>query len=396
MSTYQPKKIIPDSWANLAACPICEVRGLSVFRQPGQADQLACSNCQVSFELEQDGPNIRMIMLPPDYAVFLQPAWQTWMSVYEIRKQIKTGLASHHNIEDELPATVSPPVEMVTRQMDAPANFTFSAPEEDLLRQPISQEEVNLRASGLSSLGNTTQEIRTTLEHLNATPEQIDTALASLASQRKKGKTNTPRNMIFVLLALIVCLGVTALVLPLMNIPGALKSIEPVWNYIQNTLSNSDPFGGVTGARRVPTAAPTAQPRTLSAEGRAYFDTVFSISQKSTWAEKYDALNDLVPPVELLSAHEEILNHYLFLAVLESANEKNNAIKDELCATTRAVNTGACDRVEKNDFALQVQYLSEENAINSWWTGGPCKVFRTYFQGQDVPFPYAAGQCSLP
>jgi len=396
MSTYQPKKVIPDSWANLAACPICETRGLSVYRQPGQVDQLACSNCKASFELEQDGPNIRLIVLPPDYAVFLQPAWQTWMSVYEIRKQIKTGLETHVQRETLDNPVFSPPPEMITRQIEPPASYTLSEFDGEFSQQPIDQEEVNMRAAGLANLGNTSREIRVTLEHLNATPEQIDIALENLDSQRKKVKTNTPRTIIFVLIAVIVCLGVTALILPLLNIPGTLKSIEPVWNYLTTTLSNSDPFGGVTGARREPTPEATAIQKTLPADAKIYFDVVYDISKKPTWWDRYQALENLYPPLELISTHENILNKYIFLAVLNAAEQNNDAILNELCDSTRARNTKACDRVEKSDFAQQVQFLTEQNAMSDWWITGPCKEFRAYYDKVGVVFPFAEGRCSLP
>lgn len=396
MSTYQPKKIIPDSWANLAACPICETRGLSVYRQPGQVDQLACSNCQASFELEQDGPNIRLIVLPPDYAVFLQPAWQTWMSVYEIRRQIKTGLETHVQQDAFDKPEFTPPPEMVSRQPEPPENYTLPVLENDFTREPINQDEVNMRAAGLANLGNTPREIRETLENLNATSEQIDIALENLKLQRKNVKTNTPRNIIFVLIAVIACLGISALVLPLLNIPGTLKSIEPVWNYLSNTLSNSDPFGGVTGARREPTAVPTPIQKSLPADAQAYFNVVFTISQKPNWWEKYETLQNLFPPVDLISTHENILNQYLFLAVLNAAEQNNESKFEELCGTPRAMNTKACDRVEENDFAQQVQFLTEQNSMNDWWLTGPCKEFAAYYQKVGVTFPYTEGRCSLP
>lgn len=396
MSTYQPKKVIPDSWANLAACPICETRGLAVYRQTGQVDQLACSNCKASFELEQDGPNIRLIVLPPDYAVFLQPAWQTWMSVYEIRRQIKTGLETHIQQDTFDKPEFTPPPQMVTRQSEPPSSYTLPEFDGEFSRDPINQEEVNLRAAGLANLGNSPREIRETLVHLNATTEQIDLALANLNLQRKKVKTNTPRNIIFVLIAVIVCLGVSALLLPLLNIPGTLKSIEPVWNYLSTTLSKSDPFGGVTGVRRVPTPEPTAAQKPLPADAQAYFDVVYSISQKPNWWEKYQALENLFPPVELISTHENVLNQYLFLAVLNAAEQNNDAKFNELCGLTRAQNTKVCDQVEDNDFAQQVQFLAEQNAMSDWWLTGPCKEFASYYQKIGVVFPFGEGRCSQP
>ncbi len=91
MSSYQPRQIIPETWAQIAACPICSTRGLTVAQTPGQPDQLHCPECQVSFEMEIDGPNIRLMVLPTKHIDLLHSAWQIWMSVFEIHSQIKDG-----------------------------------------------------------------------------------------------------------------------------------------------------------------------------------------------------------------------------------------------------------------------------------------------------------------
>ena len=90
MSSFRPRMTIPEAWAQMGACPICDERFLAITHIPGMPEQMTCQSCQVSFEMEVDGPSIRLMTLPPRYAAFIQPAWHTWMTPHELRRQINS------------------------------------------------------------------------------------------------------------------------------------------------------------------------------------------------------------------------------------------------------------------------------------------------------------------
>ena len=72
MSTHQARMVIPDHWADIGRCPICNMPTLHVACQTGQPDQMACSSCGCGFEIEVDGPAIRMTWISPEYKQRLQ------------------------------------------------------------------------------------------------------------------------------------------------------------------------------------------------------------------------------------------------------------------------------------------------------------------------------------
>jgi hypothetical protein len=396
MGTYQPRTVIPESWAQIGACPICNSRGLTVKHTTGQPDQMCCPQCQASFELEVDGPNIRLMVLPTSFAAFLQPAWQTWMSVFEINRQIKSGMDLHLHDESGEPSN------LVDSGKVTPANLSTSlstsAPnlfDEFTPFDPLSQEDVTNRAIGLANLGNSPKEIRATLERFNATPDQIRSALTAIDSHKKTRKSNTPRTIFFVILGVLVCLGISALLLPLLNLPGVIREVSPFWNALQRSLSQDDIYGGVTGATP-PTQSPTAIPGTFSPDDQQYFDSVWSVSQKQNWWEKYTYLDKLFPPLVLMDVHNEVLSRYLQVAILQASQEENTALVGELCATSRAQSANLCAGLDDNYFVISTKFLKAQNDMNGWWVAGPCERFREYYKQKQVPFPYADGTCAYP
>lgn len=396
MSSYQPRISIPESWAQIGACPICNARGLSVVHSTGHPDQLSCPNCHVSFELETDGPNIRLMVLPPSYAAFLQPAWQSWMSVFEINHQIKSGTELH---PVEHPALNPIPEEKVVQN---PVTYTTplseSAPsmfDEFLPVDPLTQEEVVTRAIGLAELGNNNTEIRATLQRFSATPEQIEQALNVVRSQRKQKKSNTPRTVIYVLIAILLCLGLSAVILPILDIPRYLGNFQPIWNTLQKSFTQNSIYGGITGPNPTQPVKQTTI-HSLPSDGESYFSVVWKINAKSTWNDKYQSLLSVTPPTELRNIHQQVLDHFFYVAVLEAASSGNTQVFNDLCGSQGSDAANRCASVDQNTIVAYQQFVTERNSLYDWWLTSPCKSYLDYFNLNKVPWPWGEGQCSYP
>jgi hypothetical protein len=252
MSSFKPRMTIPEAWAQMGACPICDERVLAITHIPGMPEQMTCRNCQASFEMEQDGPSIRLITLPPRYAAFIQPAWQTWMTPVELRRQINQ-------------ANIPPQFQQSEPQIPHVRSTLQYLPIDDEVddkypSDPLTQEEVSKRAAGLAALGNTATEIRDTLSRFNATPDQIEHAIDFIRAQKKNKKSNTPRTIIYVLLILILCLGSAAVILPMLDIPKYIAIIQPIWETLQGSFTQNDVYGGVTGKNPTPVITRTVSP----------------------------------------------------------------------------------------------------------------------------------------
>jgi hypothetical protein len=243
---------IPEAWAQMGACPICDERVLAITHIPGMPEQMTCRNCQASFEMEQDGPSIRLITLPPRYAAFIQPAWQTWMTPVELRRQI-----NQTNMPGQTQPNEPEPLRVKSAMQYLPINNDL---DDKYPSDPLTQEEVSKRAAGLAALGNTTTEIRDTLSRFNATPNQIEHAIAFIWAQKKNKKSHTPRTIIYVLLILILCLGSAAVILPMLDIPKYIAIVQPIWETLQGSFTKNDVYGGVTGKNPTPIITLTVSP----------------------------------------------------------------------------------------------------------------------------------------
>jgi hypothetical protein len=392
MSSYRPRMSIPDSWAQLGACPICDERTLSVNHYNGKPDRLSCDTCQVTFEMEMDGPNIRLMQLPPKYAAYIQPAWQTWMNPFEIRAQIKSATAPTPQPSEtfESPASASRKLSNFTSSSETSIPSLFS---DDIQYEPLTQDEVSKRAAGLASLGNSDKEIKETLERFNATPEQIDHAMAFISAQKKTRKSNTPRTIIYVLLALAICLGAAALILPLLNISKNIDAIRPVWNTLQRSFSSSSLYGGITGAEL--TATPSSS-NGLPVDGKTYFDSVWNLSQIPSWIDKYNVMAQLSVPQELSGIHSQVLEQMRIMAIFEAENTRNTNVYNELCVTAEDLNSTPCNVMKQSTDTISLDF--ERQAINfgKWWPDNACSSYQSYYSNHQVIWPWESGKCVSP
>jgi len=397
MSSNQPRQTIPETWAQIAACPICSTRGLTVARLPGQPDQLNCPECHVSFEMEIDGPNIRMMVLPTKHIDLLHPAWQIWMSVFEIHRQIKGGAIQETG-------ETAPTIPVAETNLSPKPVFSPSLPTEPLSAgfddflptDPLSQEELISRAEGLAALGNSQKEIRKALERLSATPEQIDLALAGITAKKSHQKTNTPRTIIYVLIGIILCLGISALILPMLDIPRYIGKFLPIWSTIQKGSTETDIYGGFSNPRATPNDMPVVNLAALPEDGNTYFSVIWKINEKNTWNDKYQSAAVLTPPVSLGTIHLEIVDHFFFVAVLEAASSNDSGTYDALCGSPGGVIDERCSKVNQSSLFLYQQFVSERDNFYDWWVSTPCDAFQEYYVVNGVPWPWGKGMCSYP
>ena len=381
MSSYKPRRNIPDEWAVGGLCPICDHKSLWVERTAEQPDRLSCTNCEVSFEMEVDGPHIRMVVLPPEYAVYIQPAWETWMTVHEIRQQIKSPAAAIGNV----PTMPSTPIQ------GRLASFTETNetdPFEEQYFEPLSQEDINSRAAGFASLGNSPAEIRTILTKIKAKPEQIEIALTQLSKNDKAKPKNYPRTIIYVLIILVLCLGAAAVLLPLLNLPKYISAVSPVVGVLQGSLSTS----------QVPEETPTQNPLeavfVLPSDGQVYFDTIKNLAGK--YRDKAGIMGSVYAPAELATLNNEIVTRYHLLGQTELAYDTGQAEFVEKCSSVSLSNRENCNKIMADNSALKIQFLDEESQLKGYWSTTACDGFKQYYSKYNVIWPYGVNQCPAP
>jgi hypothetical protein len=383
---------IPDSWAQLGACPICDERPLTVIRSNGKPDRLSCEICHVTFEMEMDGPNIRLMELPPKYAAYIQPAWQTWMTPFEIRAQIKVATTPPPQpaVPFESPVNASRKLSNFNSSPETSIPSLFS---DDLPFEPLTQDEVTKRAVGLASLGNSEKEIKETLGRFNATPEQIDHTMAFVSAQKKSRKSNTPRTIIYVLLALAICLGAASFILPLLNIPKTIDAIRPVWNVFQSSFSTSSVYGGVTGADL--TATPSSS-NGLPADGERYFNTVWNLHLTPSWIDKYAVMSTLSVPQEFTGIHDQIVAQIRIMAIFEAENTKNTVVYNNLCVTNEDLNSTPCNVMKQSVDTISLDFQRQETYLDKWWIENACSAYQSYYSDHKVIWPWESGKCVSP
>lgn len=142
-TTQKPKWDLPDAWAKNGRCPACGAAGLKVTHLPDYPDYLACSRCQISFEVEDGGRLIRLKYIPDEYEYADAVLHNRWVEA--------AGLASILNRRP------SPPREETT--VPPPAH-------------EFSDEETWNRAMGMYRLGNKPKMIQLNLIQSGATQAQ--------------------------------------------------------------------------------------------------------------------------------------------------------------------------------------------------------------------------------
>ncbi len=234
------------------------------------------------------------------------------------------------------------------------------------------------------------------MERLSATPEQIDLALAGITAKKSRQKTKTPRTIIYVLIGIIFCLGISALILPMLDIPRYIGKFLPIWSTLQKSSTETDIYGSIGDPRSTPDDNPVATTPALSEEGNAYFSAIWKINKKNTWNDKYQSAAGLTPPVSLEATHREIMDHLFFVAVLEAASSGDSATYNALCGSPGDAIDERCSKVNQSPVFLYQQFVSERDNLYGWWLATPCHSFQEYYAVSGVPWPWGKGMCSYP
>lgn len=210
--------MIPEKWAAGGHCPLCNHTPLQL-RPTLEADQLACARCGVAFEMEDGGPQIRVMALPPAASGQADGAWRTPKETREWVRAL-THTQPHPDPKPApaeaapLPPVSPPPAAPVTEIPTAPA------PPEPAITLPA---EALDRAHRLFELGQTPAQIQVVLERAETwTREQIQSVMEELLRWDTQRKARQRRALLiaFSAIAGLTLIFVVAIVL-LMPSPGA-------------------------------------------------------------------------------------------------------------------------------------------------------------------------------
>ncbi len=260
MSSYTARMEIPDAWAEKGHCPICNKTTLYVAHPTGQPDQLACVSCSCSFEIEADGPNIRLDWIGPDYQQKLQVAAGSWMSVVDIRRQLIQPA------RQDKPEVDTNPIDRSVGESNRISNTSGSENTKDSTQSPeLNQEEVIRRAIGLAELGNKPASIRSTLIGSGISDELVTIALEEVKSRKIKRKSPLPLVLAVTIIVVVGCLSGAAIYLPKVNIMALIGPITSSLNVFNSPRTN---------AKSTPISAGAGLP----AEGAQYFNAIWNLT----------------------------------------------------------------------------------------------------------------------
>ncbi len=147
------RKEIPDSWGQIGHCPACQTASLQVVHLGNATDYLICVQCELSFEVAQNGGKIHVKNVP-DQLGFME------------------GDLRYHWVE---PSTLAHFFDNRFALVDQKRS---NAPTGSLL-----DDEVWERAISLNRMGNKPKMVEFILIQAGATPAQAQTAFARLKQQ---------------------------------------------------------------------------------------------------------------------------------------------------------------------------------------------------------------------
>lgn len=158
-----PRKQIPDAWGTSGRCPVCAAAPLQVVHLPSPADYLICPKCELSFEVEMNGGNIRVKNVPEQLGFAERQLRYLWIKPTLLRELLNKRSTS---IEKPV-GTVAPGL--------------------------LTDEEVWDRMLSLYQLGNTPKMVELILMQAGATREQAEAAFARLKRRSEQDTRNQIR-----------------------------------------------------------------------------------------------------------------------------------------------------------------------------------------------------------
>ena len=158
--SIQAKLLIPEEWANRSRCPVCGSVYLSLKRSYKDPDQLACDTCKARFEISQDGCYVRVIIPPPGLPMDLVGQW------------VEPSLVAAKGKAAVAQAKVLVDADQARR---------------GLAEKPVSREALIEQARQLQLLGNSHEQVRSTLEGMRGvTTELISEVMEALPRQENR------------------------------------------------------------------------------------------------------------------------------------------------------------------------------------------------------------------
>ena len=80
MSEIPIRQTIPDAWAEQGHCPYCAASGMRVQHPAAGADQLQCTACGLTFEMELDGTRLHVVHWPDALPFFIVMVPDDWLT----------------------------------------------------------------------------------------------------------------------------------------------------------------------------------------------------------------------------------------------------------------------------------------------------------------------------
>jgi hypothetical protein len=261
MTEIKIRQTIPDGWGQHACCPLCSFAGMRVIHPARRADQMLCTVCGLSFELEMEGARLHVCHWPDAFPLLntlISDAWRT-------PADLRTVVGKMKSAADESAVSAIQTARAIARdEEDIPDTVAVHAPAPAGQPRPPTPEEIKVLAKihELRQMGNDLKQIRTTLNQAEQDPEQLKILNRLLSGMQLQEHTRQQKRMRLILAtvgSLLVVMLAGGLVLREMdhrqaNSPASAGTPAP--NMLAKALNLSTPvikYGGLPdGSSKIP------------------------------------------------------------------------------------------------------------------------------------------------
>ena len=261
MTEIKILQTIPDAWSKQARCPLCNAPGMRVLHPARRADQMLCTVCGLSFELEMEGARLHVCHWPDAFPLLntlISDEWRTPADLRSLVGKMKSDADESEHASFQTARAIARDEEDVPETMAVRPPAPAGQP-----RSPTPEEtKILAKIQELRQMGNDLTQIRTTLNQGEQDPQRlkiINRLLSGMELQEHSRQQKRMRLILAVVGSLLVVMLAGGLFLRELdtrqaNSPASAGTPAP--NMLAKALNLSTPvikYGGLpAGSGKVP------------------------------------------------------------------------------------------------------------------------------------------------
>jgi hypothetical protein len=215
---------LPDEWAEIAHCPVCDNSPLIVVHANESSDRLSCARCGTVHEVEKNGNRVFLVILPNVLPADMTHRWMTPEEVHT-RVQVAAQVARESGQGSSVNPGVSSTFTSVTSDVKEK-----SVSDKPVLVKPVPAfttkntgplpppPEVINHAQQLYAMGNSPTRVRSILDRSHTlTPAQLDAAMAPIEKSANWKRAHNRNGVIIAVAVLLIMMMCTAIAVLILN-----------------------------------------------------------------------------------------------------------------------------------------------------------------------------------